>query len=288
MEENRINAVACGIFPEHKMEVGLAVRPQVAFDPSCDMSQLASSLFEGLNSHGGRTAGLITLFSMERIPGLVEQGFAERISTAGDRVMMIDLEAGIDSVFKGLSASRRANIRKAKRRSLIDVFELLESADLDELYPVHTEWCRAKGIEPDSSNRFRKSWENKEHVKIFAARHEGKIVAGSTFRFVRGGIIEYSGNVSKPESRSLRPNDLLMWTALEWAAKSGFKRFSMGASHPFLKRFGGTFESSWRYRMDRSMFHRHDLAEGFKRAVHKAYMFMPEGARAKLKSMLGR
>ncbi|MDH3494189.1 MAG: GNAT family N-acetyltransferase, partial [Acidobacteriota bacterium] len=217
-EENKIAAVACGIFPGQKIEIGLAVRPQVAFDPSCEDAQLAASLFEGVTSQAGSSPELITLYSMERIPGLVELGFAERKSTAGDRVVVIDLLAGIDSVFKGLSSSRRANIRKAKKRRLVDVFELQEREDLEELHPVHKEWCRNKGIAPDSPDRFRRSWENKENVKIFAARHEGKIVAGSTFRFVKGGIVEYSGNVSTPESRSLRPNDLLMWTALEWAA----------------------------------------------------------------------
>ena len=287
-DESRIVAVACGIFNDLKVEIGLPVRPQFAFDPQVNQEELTEAVYRGLNRYFGDEAELLTIFSMNPAPGFVENGFTERESTAGDRVVVIDLSAGIENIFSGLSSSRRANIRKAKRRGLLEVFPVTRPEELEQLYPIHIDWCRRKGITPDSEEAYHQAFQQNDFVRLFAARHEKKIVAGSSFRFVKGGLIEYAGNVSTLESRKLRPNDLLMWTAIEWAAGNGFDRLSMGASHPFLQRFGGTIESSYRYRMDKSMFRRHDISEAVHSAVVKAYLAMPEGARTKFKSMVGR
>jgi len=89
----------------------------------------------------------------------------------------------------------------------------------------------------------------------------GQVVAGITLRFFPGGTVEYSSNSSLDAFLHLKPNDLLLWNAVEWACGEGFRRFSLGGAHRFLREFGGTVTPIYRYRLDRTFLRRHDLKE---------------------------
>ena len=73
--------------------------------------------------------------------------------------------------------------------------------------------------------------------------------------------MEYANNSSLEDFLHLRPNDFLVWSALEWACQQGFRRFSLGGSHQFLREFGGQIIPVLRYRVDRTLLRRHDLRE---------------------------
>jgi CelD/BcsL family acetyltransferase involved in cellulose biosynthesis len=86
--------------------------------------------------------------------------------------------------------------------------------------------------------------------------------------------VEYSNNSSLDEFLPLKPNDRLLWNAIEWACREGFPRFSLGGAHRFLREFGGTITPVYRYRLDRTRLRRHDLREN-----------LTDWGRAKLRQM---
>lgn len=287
-DKGRIVAVACGTFVDQEICVGLPVRPQVAIRNGAGDVDIAEGLRQALESVGEGKSKLITVYSMHPIPGMAQTEFRETTSIAGDRVVMLDLTDGKEATMMGFSSSRRANIRKAIRRNEVEVSEIADETELKILHGIHENWCGMKGIEPDSWDVFRDGKQIKDFVKTFIAKKDGEIIAGSYYRLVADGIFEYSGNNSLPEDRGVRPNDLLMWKAIEWACDNGFKKFCMGASHPFLQRFGGTIEASYRYRLDQTLMRRYDSTEAISKAVLSMYRAIPEPARDKVKQMLGR
>jgi hypothetical protein len=74
-------------------------------------------------------------------------------------------------------------------------------------------------------------------------------------------LFESAANSSLDQFIHVKPNDLLQWRGIQWACAQGLRRHSLGGAHEFLLRFGGTVVPILRYRMDRTLFLRHDLTD---------------------------
>ena len=129
---------------------------------------------------------------------------------------------------------------------------------------------------------------DRKNRRIFIAKTEGKVIAGSFYRFAPGSVAEYAGNFSMPEYQKLRPNDLIGWRAIEWACNSGISLFSMGGSHLFLRRFGGETMTTYRYRRDQSFLRLHDLRETAIKFSVAGYRRMPENFRDGVRRILAK
>jgi hypothetical protein len=128
----------------------------------------------------------------------------------------------------------------------------------------------------------------KDYHCIFIAKHVGKIIAGSYFRFYEKSIIEYAANNSLPEYQRLRPNDLLVWRSIEWACEHEIPLYSMGGSHLFLRRFGGAPVSSYRYQLDRTFLRKYRKKEAVADFAIKTYQSLPIETRRLIKKVLGK
>lgn len=283
VEGGRIDAVLTGVKVDAKIASGLAVRPQTAFRVDIDRTQAAAALIDGL-AQIGDPAELITFHSWEPIDGLAEFGFSHREAENSDRVVMLDLKRGADELFKDFSERRRTDLRKTMKHAKLVVKQLETEAELVELYEIHKDWNRRKGNEPDPYESFLTILRS-EHRVVFIALSEGKVVAGTYLRFCKGGVVEYAANNSLGDYQKLRPNELLGWRAIEWAASAGFSKFSLGASHPFLTRFGGELFSSHRYQFDRTFLKRHNNRERATRIAMKAFRSLPESVRNRIRAV---
>jgi lipid II:glycine glycyltransferase (peptidoglycan interpeptide bridge formation enzyme) len=201
---------------------------------------------------------------------------------------MLDLAKGADALFADFSQTRRNELRRAIKQDSLIVREPESEAEIAELYEVHKDWNARKGNQPDSREDFFTTANDRVYRKTLIAIFDGKIIAGSSYRFCPGGVVEYSGNNSLPEFQKLRPNDLIGWRAIEWACAAGFTHFSMGGSHMFLRRFGGRVQPAYRYTQDRTFFKLHRNREKLKRLAASAYMSLPLSARQTIKSVLGK
>ena len=210
-------------------------------------------------------------------------GYDHEVCTGGDQVVMLDPGRGPEPLFTEFSERRRTNLRKVMKQGKIDVKILETEFELNELYEVHKDWCGRKGFAPDELDAFRANL-NSEYRTVFIALHDRKIVAGTFLRHCKGGLVEYAANNSLAEYNHLRPNELLGWRAIEWVCSTGFSHFSLGASHPFLARYGGEIVAAHRYQLDRTFLKRHSNRERASRLAIKTYLSLPESIRRSIKS----
>lgn len=287
-DDGEINAVATGIMNDGSIVSGMFSRPQVLFRSDIDRTAAAGALSSGIDELDNGNAGLIDLFAWEETPEFGFQGMKMRPSNDSTSVVMLDLSAGADAIFLKFSQTRRNEIRKAIRQNVVEVKILETEQELNDIYQIHCEWNARKGNEPDSFEQMQTASEQTGNRQILIAKVEGKVVAGSFYRFCPGGVVEYSANFSIPEYQRLRPNDLIGWRAIEWACAEGFSHFSMGGSHLFLRRFGGEIVKTFRYRSDRTRFRRHDLYEGARDLSVGVFRMMPENVRSGVKKILSK
>ncbi|MFZ1699217.1 MAG: GNAT family N-acetyltransferase [Pyrinomonadaceae bacterium] len=267
---------------------GLFSRPQTAFRTGQDKAEIARTLADGLEEVCERPE-LVEIYSWGSVDSWSAEGFSERQSGESNSVAVLNLSDGADAVFSGFSQSRRSDIRKAIKAGILEPIKELETEqELAELYEIHRGWKERKGQEPDTLEQMRFAMNDREYRRTFITKVDGRVVAGSLYRFCTGGVVEYAANFSLPEFQKLRPNDLLGWHAIQWACGAGLKKFSLGGSNLFLRRFGGEVVNTYRYRRDNSPLRMHDLREKGREIGVGAYGLLPDRMKAGVKRMFAR
>lgn len=277
-----------GIIQNKKIVSGLEVRPQVTIAKNGDQKKIAKAFVEALKTLAKDAAEIVSLNSPETIDGFVEFGYSVKKAEGTYEVIMLDLSAGKDAVFKSFSQTRRSDLRKAMRENQVCISEVENTDELAELHKIHVAWSNGKGNQPNDWETMKKIWELKDYRRIFIAKHEGKVIAGSYFRFFDKCFMEYAANNSMPEHQRLRPNDLLVWHSIEWACERKIPLYSMGGSHLFLRRFGGFPVSSYRYQLDRTFLKSHSKKEAATEFAIKTYQGLPVETRQKIKRIFGK
>lgn len=280
----RIVAVLTGVKSAKSLQSGLGVRPQTAFLIECDRDAAVKALLNGLADLAGDATELINFYSWKSIPGVGDLGYNSEQCTGSELVVMLDLSRGSEALFQDFAARRRTELRKVMKQEKLRVKQLETEAELAELYSIYKEWNARKGFHPDTFDNFQLALEQTAYRRIFIAVNEGRVVAGTYYRFCKGGVIEYAANNSLVEFQSLHPNELITWRAIEWACSAGFSHFCMGGSHPFMTKFGGELVGAFRYRLDRTFLRRHDKRERIQRLAAKIYLALPSSVRTKVKS----
>ena len=288
-DQKEIVGVATGIRTDKKILCGLEVRPQVSIAKRADHRAVANAFVEALLAMAAKNdAELVSLNCSDEIKGFEEKGFILKRAKGTFEVITLDLRAGKEAVFKGFSQTRRSDLRKAMREDKVQISPLENLEELAELYEIHVGWCERKNIVPDTWETMKKVFALKNYHRIFIAKHLGKIIAGSYFRFYEKSLMEYAANNSLVEYQRLRPNDLLTWRSIEWACEQEIPFYSMGGSHLFLRRFGGTPVSSYRYQLDRTFLQKHRKKEAIADFAIKTYQSLPIETRRRIKKILGK
>jgi hypothetical protein len=259
LSRQSVVGVLTGFHEGETVTCGLPTRPQIQLDPAADHAAVLEVLARGLKSESVRSR-LVSIYSWEwlSLRPLLEFGYRSRMLTGNP---VLDLTRGTDALLRECDGKRRNCIRYAMRHA-VEVKPAETPEDYAEFYQIYAGWCAAKQTHcypfETEQRAYRTTGRNR---RLFVARFEGKIIAGSVFRFLPGGLVEYSRNSSLPEYQRLKPNDLLVWRAVEWACAQGFPMMSMGGSHRFLREFGGAIIPIVRYRMDRTLLRRYDRYE---------------------------
>ncbi|MGA3092585.1 MAG: GNAT family N-acetyltransferase [Terriglobales bacterium] len=289
-KQGAIVGVLTGLHLRDRVISGLPSRPQVSIEDQSS-SSVMDTLRTGLLWEAGSTR-LVEVFSWHStpLPAFEENGFRER-QLEGD--VVLDLAVGAEALFKQFHENRKRNIRTAIRNG-VEVCEEKSAQDLAEYWEVYRHWQDTVRKHVHADCKFddaQKVLELSANHRRFLARYQGQAIAATSVRFCAGGLIEYAGNCSLDRFNSLRPNDLLLWRTIEWACQRGFRKYSLGAAHPFLQKSGGMIEPIDCYRMDRTFFHRYQLKESvlaLRRALlHALPVRMQPVARAWLKRLLG-
>lgn len=288
MEGERVAAVATGSDSGKTVSCGIPVRPQTAFRMGSDRLDAMRALIGGIDEKSSKRSELIDIYSWEQVEGLEEIGVGVSRCEGEKSVVMLDLAKGADELFRGFNERRRTQLRKSEKKGDLTIKDLETDDEIAELYEIHKIWNEGKGHRPDPFEKYAAAMRQTGNRKVLIALYDGKIIAGSYYRFCPDGIVEYAANNSLAEYRKLHPNDMLGWRGIQWACAAGFLRLSLGASHPFLRRFGGEIVSAYRFRIDRTFLKRHEKKERFQSFALKTYQMLPDSARSSLKRVLGK
>jgi hypothetical protein len=167
---------------------------------------------------------------------------------------VIDLAAGVDDLFKRLDSAVRRGIRKAEAAGLQVDFSSSSEA-IQTFYALHCRTRRRHGLPPQP---FRFFGNIQRYVLdagqgfVATARLKDQPLAGGIF-FYHGRQALYKYGASDYTFQQLRPNNLMMWTAMRHCATRGISALHLGRTslaNEGLRRYKlalGALEETVRY-----------------------------------------
>ena len=153
----------------------------------------------------------------------------------------LDLSVGPDALFQGLDPAVRRALRKSDREGLT-IESRTDLPALAEDYELHGETRQRHGLPPQPYHFFEQIWGNlvaKGQGRVVLARHQGQLAAGAVYLHT-GKQAVYKFGASRIACQALRPNNAVMWHALQAFARDGFTRFDFGrtaVANEGLRRF---------------------------------------------------
>jgi len=144
----------------------------------------------------------------------------------------IDLELDLEELWNGLDGSARRAIRKAQKEDLrVQITDRKE--DVRKFFELHLGVRKYKyHLVAQPYSFFENIWEQfftKGNGFLILAEHKGEFIGG-VFFLVWQNKLYYKFNASNPEYLSLRPNDLVIWEAIQLGKQKGLKLFDFGIS----------------------------------------------------------
>lgn len=141
----------------------------------------------------------------------------------------LELNRSEEELFSRFRDSTRRNIRKAIKEGIRVEREKTRSAVM-EYYRLHCMTRKHHGIPPQPSLFFHKIF---DHIiangkgSVFLTYYGSKAIAGAIYLHFGDQVI-YKFGASDRRYLMLRANNLVMWEAIKWYCRNGFKRFSFG------------------------------------------------------------
>ena len=164
-------------------------------------------------------------------------------------------------IYDHLRDSNKRNIRKALKEGVeFSIFYSL--ASIKDFYYLNCLTRKRHGLPPQPYKFFINLYNHvisKRKGFVAICKHEGKIVAGALFfLFNQKVIFKYGG--SDINYQHLRANNLVMWEAIKWSCKHGFKNFIFGRTS--LSNDGLLqFKHGWGVKEETINYYRYDLSK---------------------------
>jgi CelD/BcsL family acetyltransferase involved in cellulose biosynthesis len=144
----------------------------------------------------------------------------------------LDLRPDLSSLWNGMHDSTHRAIRKSQREGLSIRFAQSED-ELRTFFEMHLKVRKYKyGLLAQPYSFFQNIWRRFVEARrgfLLVAVHENKIVAGDFF-LIWKDTLYYKFNASVPDDLSHRPNDLLLWEAIQDGKKLGLAYLDFGLS----------------------------------------------------------
>jgi hypothetical protein len=138
---------------------------------------------------------------------------------------VIDLSVGLDSLLKTLDKKGRQNLNQAKKRGMtVEIGGKKEYENILDLMEIR--YAQQGKNVTIAREYFLDLYEvYKDHLKIFVAILEGKIVTGSIDFQYRDTHYSWIGNPKPKKPISPSPNDLLIWESVKYAHGHGCRYY---------------------------------------------------------------
>jgi len=220
-----------------------------------DKANLAKHLVQEFDKKVRRKAIYSEIRNMWEVAHL--NGYLNLYSFEDHLDFLIDLEQTIDSLWSGLSKSRKKNINKAEELG-INIEEMTDSGGIDSFYYLVKETYNDVGIPCPPRSLFANAFSQlvpNGYAKFFLAFHSNECIGGRVVLTYNGMIYDWYAGASK-SAKSYNPNDHLVWHILKWGIDNGYSIFDFGGAgdpnkpygpREFKRRFGGKMVNYGRY-----------------------------------------
>lgn len=204
----------------------------------------------------GKNAGWKTLV----IKGAKEY-LLGRLSSETYLTHSLDLTHPEHEVFATFRSSTKRNIKKAVKENVqVNFLNSLES--VKEFYRLNCLIRKYHSLPPQPFLFFSKLLEHiiseKKGVVILAS-YFNKVIAGAVYvHSADRAIFKYGA--SDKTYHQFRPNNLIMWEAIKWYAKNGFKSINFGRTEPAHKGLL-QFKRGWGIREETIYYYKYDLTK---------------------------
>lgn len=162
------------------------------------------------------------------VAALEERGYRRsRLETAPTATVLLDAHRSPEQRLKAMRTNARRNLRRAQRQDV--VVRAGDERDLPTLIELIRSTAARQGFDAYPARYYETMWHafaSDGHARLLVAEHEGRplsavllIAFGETVIYKIGG---WSG-----EPRSIRPNELLHWHAVEWTHAAGYRWYDL-------------------------------------------------------------
>lgn len=155
----------------------------------------------------------------------------------------VDLGREEDAIFDSFKPSCRQAIRKAIRSGLL-VEEARDDQFAEEYYPQLVDVFARQNLVPtygrDRVRELVRHIHPTGNLLLLRVRDQsGQSIATGIFLLISPTTMYFWGGASWRSHQHLRPNDLLMWTAMRMGKARGMRIIDLGGSGDYKKKFGG-------------------------------------------------
>lgn len=192
-------------------------------------SQLVRSLLKELEDYGKRKriihAQILVPESWQLQEVFHKMGYA---SVRIENEYAVNLEGGVDKLWKSIDHNKRRNIKKAMKEG-VEVVQSHNYEDLRTFISMYEATGKRRGFSTYRPSWFEAMWKTfkPELSTVFLAYWKGKSVSG-VYIVIYGKIVYALSAGSRTEGWEVRPNDILHWKAMEWACQNGYSKYDMG------------------------------------------------------------
>lgn len=167
----------------------------------------------------------------------------------------VDLNAGIDSLWKEIGDNASGPVKQAKRYG-VKVCCGDSLVNMNAFYDIFIRSRKMLGVPAFPRSFFIALW-NKlcltGKAKLFLAMKNDIPIAGIILLLYKETVLDgYAASL--PPYKHLRASDLLVWESLEWATKAGYRLFDFGADSSrqerllaFKRKWHGTHKTMHHY-----------------------------------------
>jgi hypothetical protein len=188
-----------------------------------------------------------------------ERYFHGVIPASSHFVHVLELSQNRSRILLSFSRSAKRNIKKAVKSGVeISIEQSLEG--ITTYYKLHCITRKHHGVPPQPFSFFLKLFEyviSRNKGAVLLSRHEDRYIAGAVIvYFGKKAVFKYAG--FDRNYGNVKPNNLLLWTAIEWCKAKGFEALNLGRTE-----MGNTgllaFKDRWGTRKEIVNYHRYDL-----------------------------
>ena len=208
----------------------------------------------------------------------------------------LDLSQNEERIFLSFRETTKRNIKKAISGGVeVKLFQSFES--IKEFYRLNSMTRKHHGLPPQPYHFFEKVYDHilsKNLGFVMLASYEKKYIAGGVyFHFGEKGVYKYGASDRK--YLHLRANNLVMWEAIKWYCRNGYRSFCFGRTEP--QNHGlRQFKNGWGTKERVINYYRYDLTKdafisdppNVKKLYHELFGKMPTPLLNMLGSLLYR